>query len=207
MDADQLVKELLKDTAYFGPDGGVTLSGGEALMQTAFCVDVTQQLQSAGTQVALDTCGLCSQEALQRILPHVDLFLYDIKLLDPVSHKEHTGASNAMILKNLQYLADQLRSNGKRLWIRTPIIPGATDTDDNIRSIAQWIAGNIADVMERWELCAFNNLCESKYQRLGKSWTYSQYTRITEERMQILRDIAIQQNISPDRIYATGMTD
>jgi pyruvate formate lyase activating enzyme len=145
---DALFNELIKDRAYFGQDGGVTLSGGEILSQAEDAAALLKRLREAGIHTAVDTSGLCTQETLDKVLPYVDLVLYDLKLFDRDAHKQWTGVENDIILGNFQYLLDKKRSLGFTLWVRTPVIPGATDSDDNIQAIAK-IVGNNA---ERWEL-------------------------------------------------------
>lgn len=202
----EVVKELLKDQAYFGDDGGITISGGEALAQPAFSTELCRLLRAEGVHTAIDTCGLCPQSAIDTILPWTNLFLYDIKIMDPPLHKELTGADNTLILNNLKHLAEEIRDSDKKLWIRTPIIPGATDSIDNIRETAAFIRDNIADVVERWELCAFNNLCATKYGRLGKTWHYRDIPVLSSESLDKLREAAIACDIPENMIYATGAT-
>ena len=204
--AEDLAAELLKDKAFFGDAGGITISGGEALFQPQFTAGLCSILKKAGVNVAVDTCGLCSWEAFEAVLPHTDIFLYDVKILDPAGHKLHTGADNRLILENLKKLAAAVGKENKRLWIRTPVIPGATDSEGNIRKIAEFIKENLNGTMERWELCAFNNLCTAKYGRFGIEWKYKEESLQTAERMEILRSEAISAGITAGNIFATGMT-
>ena len=93
IDAGELLTELLKDRAFYDQSGGgVTLSGGEPTLQASFAEALLDGLQAAGVHTALDTCGLCSRATLERLCPLVDLFLYDLKLIDPAWHQRHTGA-------------------------------------------------------------------------------------------------------------------
>jgi len=102
------------------------------------------------------------------------MMLYDMKLIDPDVHKKLTGFSNERILGNLTYVADYIRFHvyPRQLWVRTPIIPDATAFHENISGIGQWIVQNLKDVISRWELCAFNNLCRDKYLRLDQKWAF-----------------------------------
>ena len=105
VEAAALAKELLKDRAYFAASGGgVTLSGGEPTLQAEFALELSQRLQQAGVAVALDTCGLCPPEVLERLLPWVDLVLYDLKCIDSLEHQRWTGVPNPAILENLRRL-------------------------------------------------------------------------------------------------------
>lgn len=185
---EDLFTELIKDQAYFGPDGGVTLSGGEALLQED-SVELLKLLKRAGIQTALDSCGMVLPQRLLQALRYTDVLLYDLKLADSDAHKRYTGKSNETVLKNLKLAADWALDGG-RLWIRTPVIPGATDSDGNIADIAD-IVDRIPKV-ERWELCCFNNLCRDKYKRLDLVWPYDNTNLIKREKMEHLLDIATQ---------------
>ncbi len=129
-----------------------------------------------------------------------DIFLYDIKLIDSDKHKKYTGVSNELILDNFIYLADKVKEAGKTLWVRTPIIPDSTDSDENIRGIARFIKGRF----DRWELCAFNNLCKDKYERLYQDWFYQDAELMSSERMDEL--LAIAKNEGLTEVYWTGAT-
>ena len=145
---DDLVKELIKDKAYFETsDGGITVSGGEPSMQSEFVGAFLKALREKGVHTAIDTCGYCSREALDRMLPYSAMVLYDMKLIDSEAHRKFTGFSNERILENLIHVADYMRSHvhPSKLWIRTPVIPGATAFDENISGIGKWIAANLKD--------------------------------------------------------------
>ena len=197
----ELCRELLKDRAYFGEDGGVTLSGGEALAQPG-TLELLRLLKEAGAGTAVDTCGMLPAGRLQEALQFIDILLYDIKLADPGAHRRHTGADNARILENLR-VAGVWAEHGGRLWIRTPIIPGATDSEHNIMDIGALLSG-IPNI-ERWELCAFNNLCANKYESLNRTWTYDGVGLIEQGRMDLLLSAAIESGGCRD-IRATGAT-
>ena len=194
-DAEKLCRELLKDRVYWGSEGGVTLSGGEALTQES-SNDLLRLLNGQGIHVAVDTCGLVPEVRLQAALEYCDMVLYDVKLADNERHKDWTGAGNEVILRNLRIAADWAEQNGKCLWVRTPIIPGATDDAENIRAIGEILAP-LAGI-ERWELCAFNNLCASKYKSLGLAWEYEGVPLQTRDGMNELCAIAKSTNACPD---------
>jgi pyruvate formate lyase activating enzyme len=207
--ADALVRELLKDRAYYETSGGgVTCSGGEPTMQAGFVAAVFRRLQEAGVHTALDTCGLCSPKALAHVLPHTDLILFDIKEIDPERHRTFTGHRNERILENLLAIRDYLTTQApeKRLWIRTPLIPGATATAENLTGIGRFIADNLCGVVERWELCAFNNLCRDQYRRLGIDWTYATTPLMTADELAIMAHYARSSGVAPDSVVATGAT-
>ncbi len=205
----ELVRELLKDRAYFeNSGGGVTLSGGEATMQPRFALEVMRALKAEGVQTALDTCGLCKQETLEELLTAADVALFDIKLMDEAKHKRYTGAGNDLILSNLRFVAKRMKTEmfPKRLWIRTPIIPDATDDAENISAIGRFIAEELCDAVERWELCAFNNLCKDKYKRLSLEWEFDDAELISKDKMEELLNAAAKSGVKKSLVVATGST-
>ena len=106
-------------------------------------------------------------------LPHTDILLLDLKIFDSENHKRLTGAHNRQILSNAIAAAAYVRKNpAHRLWVRTPIIPGATDSDDNIRALASFIRTELTGAVERWELCMFNRAAAAKYEAIGTEWSY-----------------------------------
>jgi pyruvate formate lyase activating enzyme len=184
MEVEALCRELLKDRAYFGPQGGITLSGGEALMQGEAAAALAKSLKDAGISVAVDTAGCYDYRVLEMMLPHTDLVLYDIKIFDAPGHKKIIGADNSLILENYRKLVER----GVRVWVRTPIIEGATDSEENIRAIGDFIRR--AGLPEKWELCAFNNLCRDKYIRLDRDWAYKNTGLIPKAHIEELTRIA-----------------
>ena len=193
---EELFSELIKDRAYWGEDGGVTLSGGEILMQSDEAAKLLKLLHDAGVHTAVDTCGFVSRMAIEKVLPFTDIFLFDLKLFDSAEHKKFTGQNNEIILDNFEFLTQ----TGKRIWVRTPVIPGATDTDENIRGIASVVR----DRVEKWELCAFNNLCGDKYERLGEKWMFSDAALMTKERMDEL--VSIAKSAGAERVVWSGLS-
>jgi len=183
-DADQLTLELLKDRVFFEKsNGGVTISGGEATFQSSFVEKLSENLKNNNIHIALDTSGFYNEIVLDKIFKNVDLFLFDIKEMDILKHIEWTGQSNELILKNLIELNRKcLIKSDKKIWIRTPIIPSMTARKENIIKIGQFIKENLSfNVVERWELCLFNNLCKDKYKRLGIKWELEDFDLISEE--------------------------
>jgi pyruvate formate lyase activating enzyme len=207
--AEELVNELIKDRAYFETSGGgVTISGGDPTMQSEFAAAVLKGLREKGIHTAIDTCGYCSREALDRLLPYSAMVLYDIKLMDPEAHKKFTVFPNERILENLKYVADYMGSHvyPRHLWIRTPVIPGATAFHENIAGIGRWIAGNLKNMVSRWELCAFNNLCRDKYLRLDQEWTFHDAELLTDLFMEELAETARRSGVNPEMVVWSGST-
>ena len=205
---DDLLREVLKDRAYFASEGGVTLSGGEPALQAEFVTPFLQQLRHQGIHTALDTAGRYDREVLDHLLPHTSLVLYDLKLSDPKLHKVFTGHLNTVILKNAMRAAELLQAGpkGRRMWIRTPIIPGATDPEGNIRGIGRFIAEHLKGAVSRWELCAFNNLCKDKYLRLGQAWAYDGCPLPERQEMERLADVARKSGVDPAMVHWSGAT-
>jgi pyruvate formate lyase activating enzyme len=206
---DNLVAEALKDRAYFDASGGgVTVSGGEPTLQAEFVAAFLQRMQAAGVRTALDTCGLCPPSVLEQILPHTDLVLFDLKEIDGPRHRTLTGAGNRRILDNLLLVRDFIAARGPAvtLWIRTPLIPGATATPENVAGIGGFLTEHLDGVVARWELCAFNNLCRDKYRRLGMSWDYATAQLLSVAEVEELTDCARRSGVTPGIVVATGTT-
>lgn len=203
-----IVKELIKDRAYFEKSGGgVTISGGEVTMQSDFSLEILKGLKAEGIETAIDTCGFCSWDNLAKLLPYSDLVLYDLKEIDSNKHKIFTDAPNETILENLIKLVNYKKTNSspKHIWIRTPIIPDATDTVDNIKGIAEFLLKDLPLLPDRWELCAFNNLCNDKYERLGLTWEYKNKALLAEDYLIKLVNTAKDAGI-PDSVISWSGT-
>jgi pyruvate formate lyase activating enzyme len=207
--SDDLIGELIKDKAYFDASGGgITLSGGDPTLQAPFAAMLLKNLKQQGIQTAIDTCGVCSSGALDRLMPHTDLVLYDLKEIDAEKHRTFTGQSNAVVFESLIFIYEYMvaRRHPGQLWIRTPIIPGATAREDNIRGIGDFIAANLGEVINRWELCAFNNLCKDKYRRLGLDWEFKGSQLMSASEMENLADVARKSGVNPDIVHWSGST-
>ncbi len=206
---EKLVNEVAKDRVYFEKSGGgVSVSGGEPLCQSHFVADFFRRLKNLGLHTTLDTCGMCSEASLSMVLPYTDLVLFDLKIMDSSLHERYTGAPNAVILNNIRFLADWIREKGQpsALWIRTPVIPDATATDDNIAAIGRFIAEYLSDVIKRWDLCAFNNLCLDKYKRLDQPWAHSLTGLVKRDEMNRLAQLAKSSGVNPDIVHWSGPT-
>ncbi len=207
--AEDLIAELIKDRAYFEKSGGgVTLSGGEPTYQGDFAEALLRGLKESGIPTALDTCGSCSSRTLDQLLPWTDLVLFDLKLMDPEAHRRFTGASNTQILKNLEHVRDYMQDQDRcmGLWIRTPLIPGATSGDENLSAIGEYLTRTLDGTLTRWELCAFNNLCRDQYTRLGLKWAYASTPLIRPEELAHCEQTARACGLPAERIHATGAT-
>lgn len=206
---EELVAELLKDRAYYqSSGGGVTLSGGEPTLQADFAEALLRRLKEEGISTALDTCGLTNPATLVRLLAYTDLVLYDLKLWEEEEHIRFTGVSNRRIQENLLFIAERMRRKGtpRALWVRTPLIPGTTDRAENLTAIGRFLAQELDGLIQRWELCAFNNLCRDQYTRLGLDWAYAQTPLMTKEELERCEEIARASGISPELVVASGAT-
>jgi len=206
---DDLVREVAKDRSYFETSGGgVTVSGGEPALHASPVASFLERCRALGMHTALDTCGACSPSALLRLAGQADLVLYDLKQIDPNRHARLTGQSNARILANLVALAEQVRDNPVpvELWVRTPLIPGATLTEENIQGIGAFIARKLGDVVTRWELCAFNNLAVDKYHRLGLQWDFEGVELMTKAELQHFEEVGRGAGVDPEIVLGTGRT-
>jgi pyruvate formate lyase activating enzyme len=206
---DELLAELLKDRIYYEKSGGgVTLSGGEPTLQVDFAEALLRGLKERNIATALDTSGMCSTDTLDRLLPFTDLVLFDLKLYDDHLHRQYTGSSNRQILDNLLHLLDMQNSQSWpfKLWIRTPLIPGTTATYDNLTALGYYLSNELTAGVERWELCAFNNLCRDQYIRLGLEWAYAETPLMTADELAGCEQVAKTACNHPEIVHATGAT-
>lgn len=182
---EDLFYEIEKDKVYYTKsNGGITVSGGEPTQQPDFLPDFLKKCKENGISTAIDTCGYASKMVYKKILPYVDLVLLDIKHIDSDKHIEFTGVPNEIILKNAIWISKNLKKNNKKMWIRTPIIPHYTATDENIKGIGEFIVNRLNNFPERWDLLAFNNLCISKYERLDMEWSLKGEPLMKKEEME-----------------------
>jgi pyruvate formate lyase activating enzyme len=204
-DAAELARELAKDRTFYDQSGGgVTLSGGEPLAQPGFAAALARSLKEEGIFTALDTCGFAAPEALAQVLPHVSLVLYDLKMIDPAGHAALTGRSNTLILENLFRVADAAREGDLSLWVRTPLVPGVTATQENLEGLGRLISRTGNGVVQRWELCSFNNLCRDKYRRLDKPWDFALTPLMSREELEELAAYARHSGVEPGIVSVTG---
>lgn len=164
--------------------GGITVSGGELTMQPEFAAAILEGCHERGIHTAIETCGACSWHRLERLLPHTDLVLYDLKLMDSAMHREWTGVDNGPILENVARLAEMKEPSSFDLQIRVPLIPGVTDTDENM--------GAIWDFMQRigvLSLCLlpYNPSAAAKYEWLDRPFEIEQ--SVTEQSSERLDDL------------------
>ncbi len=157
---DELTDIVMEDADFYkNSGGGVTVSGGEPLLQAEFCADFLKKLKDNGINTAVDTCGYVEKSAIERVIPYTDTFLYDLKAIDSEVHKSCCGVSNQKILDNLKYI-DSL---GKKIEIRIPYVPKMND--NQIEKIGEFICKlkNVTKV----RVLKYHNFAIDKYSGLG----------------------------------------
>jgi pyruvate formate lyase activating enzyme len=161
IDAAELARRVLRCQPYFGPHGGVTLSGGEPLLQADFAGDVFAACRAAGAHTCIDTSGCAWNDAVRRLLDVTDLVLLDVKDADAQRHRRLTGAD---LSRTLEFL-DRLAAMGKLTWVRQVIVPGWNDTPADVRALASLLAGRTN--VRKAQLLAYHGLARRKYAELG----------------------------------------
>ena len=183
---DEVLGEVLQDKPYYEHSGGgVTLSGGEVLMQPAFACQLLRALKERGVSTAIETnFSFPFEEVIGPLLPWTDLWMVDIKLFDALAHKRWTGGDNARILENLRRLA----ALGKPVIVRTPVIPGVNDAEAEIVPIAAFLKE--IGSLQYYELLNFNPLGASKYDSLEMNNDFRDARPLPKERIEALADAA-----------------
>ena len=188
---EELVKRILQDKNFYETSGGgATISGGECLSQPEFTIAVLKRLKEEGIHTACDTTGFAKWEILEKTLPYVDLYLYDIKHMDSEKHMAVIKVPNELILENAKKLAE----NGAKLQIRIPVIPMFNNDEDNIRKTAKFCAG-LGDAVEMVQLLPYHNLGTMKYLRIGDE-KVAEATPPSDAQMQRLRDIMAEYGLN-----------
>lgn len=189
---EEVFNEVKKDAPFYRKGGGVTFSGGEPLLQYEFVAECAELCRNAGFSVAVDTAGNVPYSSFERVIPFTDLFLFDVKHFDSDIHRANTGADNARIRENLV----RLLRDGAGVWIRIPLIPENNASDEDIRGIAEYIAGIYAESggrAEKIELMPFHGMASGKYRSLGMNYRAADFAVPPKEDVEryysILNDI------------------
>ena len=154
--AEEVVARVAADADFYrNSGGGVTFSGGEPFFQADFLMEALGRCRDLGIPTAVSTAGLADPKILAAAEPLIDLFLFDVKMIDPVRHRRHTGAENETILENLRTLAGR---GAHKIRVRVPIVPGFTDDEDNLNAIADLLVD-----------CGLRSLILQPYHGLGVS--------------------------------------
>lgn len=164
MTSDELAEKLLRDKAYLEMNGGgVTFSGGEPTMQSAFLIETLEKLR--GMHRAIETCGYCREEVFEKVISELEYIMMDIKLADREEHIKYTKRDNTLILKNLEHL----KASGKPFRIRIPVIPGVNDNEANFKRTAELLTG--AKNLEKVELLPYHKTAGAKYEMVGLQYS------------------------------------
>ncbi|MBE7050077.1 MAG: glycyl-radical enzyme activating protein [Ruminococcaceae bacterium] len=157
---EELLESVLEDREFYeSSGGGVTLSGGECLMQSEFCCEFLKALKSEGISTAVDTSGFATKDALDKVIPYTDIFLYDIKAIDEDVHIKCTGQSNKIILDNLKYIDEK----NVAIEVRIPFVPGYNDEEmEKIGAFLKEIKN-----LKKIRVLPYHNLAASKYDALN----------------------------------------
>jgi len=177
----EVMEEVLKDFQYFKRSGGgITLSGGECLLQPDFSEALLKAAKHNGITTAIESAGFAKYEVIERVLPYLDVYLMDIKHMDSEKHRAFTGQPNERILEN----AKKIARNAKKLIIRVPVIPTFNDTVEEITDIARF-AKSLENVTEI-HLLPYHRYGTDKYKWLGREYKLPDITTPSDEKMQEL---------------------
>lgn len=181
----EVLEEVLKDRPYYRRSGGgITLSGGESLLQPDFALSLLEACHENGVNTAIETTGFADASVIERYIEHLDLFLMDIKHMNSAKHQEFTTKPNEKILQNARLIAEK----AKKLIIRVPVIPGFNDTEKEIGEIAAFTASlpNVNEI----HLLPYHRMGRDKYEGLGRPYAMGDVPPPTSEKMEQLLRVA-----------------
>lgn len=180
---DEVIEEVEKDKPFYGPDGGLTISGGEPLYQPGFTKELLKISKEKGISTVLDTTGYAKWEVLEDVLAYTDMVLLDIKHMDPVKHREWTGVSNEKILDNAKLIADKCETR-----VSMPLVPGFNNSRDNLIATAEFLS----TINVEWvDIVPLHALGSSKYEYLGLTSPFNEIGAISKEEVLKARDIFV----------------
>ncbi|MFO8010546.1 MAG: glycyl-radical enzyme activating protein [Dehalococcoidia bacterium] len=181
MTVNEVMDVVKQDSLFYrNSGGGVTASGGEALVHDDFLFELFKRCRQNGIHTALDTTGYVKWEALARILEETDLVLMDIKQIDSGRHREITGVDNSRILENARKIA----GSGKPIWIRFPLIPGCTDDAANIRATGEFV---LSLGLNTLDILPYHQLGTGKYKRLDMEYRLPQARPYSEDQIEEMK--------------------
>lgn len=179
--ADELVGKAVKYKEYFGETGGITLSGGEPLMQTEFATEIFKKAKQNGINTCLDTSGCIFNESVKELLRYTDYCMLDIKYTDEERYQKYVGCGIKTPLEFLKYLSEQ----GIPTRIRQVIIPSLNDSDSDIEKLAELIKDY---KVENVELLPFKKLCQTKYDNMGKEFPFGKLDSANPKKVALLQE-------------------
>lgn len=184
MTVNEVIDEVMKDAEFYkASNGGVTFSGGEALLQIDFLEAVLAACKQNNLHVAIETAGNVEWQNFERILPYVDLFLYDIKMIDPIKHKQYVGADNTRCLSNVE----RLIKGENNVIVRVPVIPSINDDDNEIEAITHFVKSINKETPV--ELLPFHKMGQTKYESLALDYEAQHLEAPSQETMERLNII------------------
>ncbi len=160
-DAESIVEKILNYREYMGEDGGVTVSGGEPLLQIDFVIDLFKRLKAEGIHTAIDTSGFVDVDKLKDLLDYTDLVILDLKEMDNDTHKDLIGVDNAKILKFAEHISD----SGVPMWIRHVLVPTITDKEEHLLKLKEFVS-TLKNV-EKVEVLGYHTLGSEKWEMIG----------------------------------------
>jgi len=191
----QVMDTVARDTGFYGrTGGGMTLSGGEPLMQWQFALQLLQAAKGRGLHTALDTTGYADWQILDEILDFTDLVLYDVKHFDSARHQYATGVPNERILDNLR---KTLVKPGLKVWVRHAVIPQFSDSEDELEKLCKLVLA-LTPPVEKISLLPYHKFGEVKYAAMGKVYPWKGIPIVTEERMGKLKKVVESHGIKVD---------
>jgi len=188
MDVEEVLDEIRRDEAFYrNSGGGITVSGGEPLFQAGFVTRLLSASKNEGFQTALDTTGHAAWERIEAALPFVDLFLWDLKHMDPEVHKRFTGVGNELILENLRRV-----SGRARIWLRMPLIAGFNDSNAHMEAVL--LLGKRVGA-EKVSLLPYHEGGRSKSDQMGRPYAWSAASKPPDERIEALKHLVEREGL------------
>jgi len=195
MTVAQVMDTVARDASFYGrTEGGMTVSGGEPLVQWQFALELLREARRRGFHTALDTSGYADWETLDKVLDHVDLVLYDIKHPDSVRHEEATGVPNDRILENLR---KTVAKPGLKVWIRHALIPQFSDTEGELEQLCRLVHA-LEPRVEKISLLPYHKFGEPKYAATGKVYPWKGIPAVSDERIGALKRLVESHGIRAD---------
>ena len=194
---DELLTQAMRYRSYWGREGGITVSGGEALLQIDFLTELFRKAKAKGIHTCLDTSGqpFTRREPFfskfAELMKYTDLLLFDLKQIDDAKHRELTGRTNRNILDCARYLSDI----GKPIWVRHVLVPGVTDNDDDLHALRAFI--DTLQNVKRVEVLPYHAMGTYKWEQLGIPYTLKDVSAPSEERVRNAEHILTAPGICP----------
>lgn len=186
--AGAVMQEVRRDAPFYDRRGGLTLTGGEATMQPAFAEALLRLARAEGIHTALETSGQTQWPVFARLLPHLDLLLYDVKHIDSEVHRRFTGLDNALILENLRRIA---ALPAPQLIVRVPVIPGFNADAASLNAIAAFVL-SLGHRVSEINLLPYHTLGKAKYRALGRDYPWEGRPRLADAEMQRLAELVAE---------------